>query len=65
VPLVRDYDGDGKADPAVYHAPTPTFTYQRSSDGQTISIQFGQRGDTPIVGDFDGDAASFLPQALS
>jgi hypothetical protein len=66
---VGDYDGDRKADLAVYNAPTSTFTYRRSSDGSIVSIQLGQHGDTPIVGDYDGDGktdiAVFRPQISS
>jgi hypothetical protein len=68
-PVIGDYDGDGKADLGVYDSVTSTFTYRRSSDNQTVTVQFGQHGDTPIVGDYDGDGKSdiavFRPQAGS
>ena len=55
-----DYDGDGKADPAVWRpgtnaAPQSTFYVLKSSDGQLIAADFGLRTDRPVRGDFDGD----------
>jgi hypothetical protein len=59
---VNDYDGDGKADGAVY----------RSSDGswdtvlsgyryhQWMSVVAGQAGLTPVPGDYDGDGITDL-----
>ncbi len=65
--LARDYDGDGKTDPAVYRrgatATAPVFWYYReSSTGGTLrDFQFGVTGngttnyDVPVPGDYDGD----------
>jgi subtilisin-like proprotein convertase family protein len=58
--VVGDYDGDGKADPAVYRAGessgSPSFWYAwRSSTGTLYAAQFGQEGDFPCPGDYDGD----------
>ena len=58
--LPGDYDGDGKADLAVWRpgtnpAPQSTFYVLRSSDGQLMAADFGLRTDRPVLGDFDGD----------
>ncbi len=72
VPVSGDWDGDGKADLAVYRDGSLTggqssFLYRPSSapgvDSRTIV--WGNAGDKPLVGDFDGDrrldAAVFRP----
>jgi uncharacterized delta-60 repeat protein len=53
-PVVADYDGDGKSDPAVFRPSTGGWFVQRSRDG-FYAIQFGASEDKPIVGDYDGD----------
>lgn len=50
----RDYDGDGKADLAVYHAAATRWYLSRSLLG-TTSFSFGYKGTMQVVGDFDGD----------
>jgi hypothetical protein len=57
-----DYDGDGKADPAVYRSGTSSgtqsFYYYRPSATPNVSfvgVAFGSSGDKPTPGDFDGD----------
>lgn len=50
----RDYDGDGKGDLNVYHAPASTWYVRRSLLGLT-AFGFGYKGTIQVVGDFDGD----------
>ena len=61
--VVDDYDGDGKADPAVYragaNAGNPSTWYYRGSlnnpSGNVTFVPWGQNGDFPAPGDYDGD----------
>lgn len=58
--VIGDYDGDNKVDPAVYRggatAGSPSFWYYRSSiSNGIVGTQWGQNGDFPTPGDFDGD----------
>jgi hypothetical protein len=61
--VVGDYDGDGKDDPAVYRAGAAagdhSFWYYRGSTGPNnnliIGTEWGQNGDFPAPGDYDGD----------
>ena len=59
VPVPGDYDGDGKTDLAVWRGAESGWYIQRSSDGQTESIQWGTSLapflDIPVPGDYDGD----------
>ncbi|MEZ5426646.1 MAG: VCBS repeat-containing protein [Pyrinomonadaceae bacterium] len=58
--IMGDYDGDGKADLAVWRqgattGAQSTFYVKRSSDDQLMSVDWGIRGDRPVLGDYDGD----------
>ncbi|MDQ3801620.1 MAG: VCBS repeat-containing protein, partial [Acidobacteriota bacterium] len=70
--LAGDWDGDGKADPAVYRGGTTAnaqgFFFYRPSASPGVdfrTVYWGTAGDRPVRGDFDGDgkldAAVFRP----
>jgi len=72
--VIADYTGDGKVDPAVYrvgHNPGDlSYFYYRASSGsyvgQIVYEQWGQTGDYPAPGDYDGDGkADFVIQRAS
>ena len=51
----HDYDGDGKADLAVYHSELGNWYIQRSSNGSSLAQNLGWSEARPVCGDFDGD----------
>jgi len=56
VTTVRDYDGDGRADVAVYRKTTGEWFIRRSTDGGLTYIPWGAvQTDIPVPADYDGD----------
>jgi hypothetical protein len=58
--VVGDYDGDGKADLAVYReganaSAQSIWFYRAVAGGPTFFIPWGLGGDIPAPGDYDGD----------
>ncbi len=54
MPTVADYDGDGKADIAIYRPAVGEWWIQRSTAGLAV-FQFGNNTDQPVQGDYTGD----------
>jgi glucose/arabinose dehydrogenase len=53
-----DYDGDSKTDVTVYRRRDSVWLVRQSSNGATVSQQWGLPGDLPAPGDYDGDNKS-------
>ena len=59
--IVGDWDGDGKADLAVYRGGAQSAFYYRPSSqpgADFTTIYWGTNNDLPVRGDFDGDGKS-------
>jgi len=56
----NDYDGDGKADVAVFRGSEGRWYIQRSSDNGLTLTTFGQSTDIPVPADYDGDGKTDL-----
>jgi len=57
--VCADYDGDGKADPAIYDEATGTWRIRLSSDNYSLVVTtlsgLGGRGMASVTADYDGD----------
>ncbi len=54
--MTGDYDGDSKADPALYRADTGNWYVKLSASGYgLVTLSFGGAGYQAVNGDFDGD----------
>ena len=60
VPMLGDYDADGKTDFAVFRPSNAVWYIFRSSDNQVQVDAFGLDGDIPLNGDFNGDSRADL-----
>lgn len=56
IPVVGDYEGDGKTDFTVFRPDSTAFFYVWPSNGASWwGYSWGTTGDIPVSGDFDGD----------
>ncbi len=55
LPVPGDYDGDGKADYAVFRPSNATWYIEQSSNFQLVAYQWGISTDKPVQNDYDGD----------
>jgi len=55
VPVPADYDGDGRADIAVWRGSSAQYIILRSSTNTAQFVTVGQSSDVPMPADYDGD----------
>lgn len=55
LPVVGDYNGDGRADIAHWRSKNQKFYVRDLVSGSTWNITWGLLGDRPVKGDFNGD----------
>ncbi|HWP48615.1 MAG TPA: VCBS repeat-containing protein [Candidatus Limnocylindrales bacterium] len=59
-PVPGDYDGDRRADWAVWRGDKGQWYIILSSTGQIVVKSLGQAGDQPVPGDYNGDGITDL-----
>lgn len=60
VPVPADYDGDGRADLAMWRVPNGEWEIRGSATGAITSVRFGTSADVPVPADYDGDRRADL-----
>ncbi|MFL6277762.1 MAG: BACON domain-containing protein [Blastocatellia bacterium] len=62
IPIIADFDGDGKSDPGIWRATQGIWIIATSSSNFSnyIFAQWGQLGDIPLAADFDMDGKADL-----
>jgi len=65
IPIIGDFDGDGRNDPAVYRPGMPSRWFINGTATGPREIAFGEEasGDVPLHGDFDGDGLADIAVA--
>jgi len=58
--VASDFDGDGKADPAIHDSETSNWRIHSSTTGQATTTQWGSANSVPVHNDYDLDGKTDL-----